>query len=93
MRIILALKERTYQQLSLPERYKMNSFDGILSSEGASIDAYKFAHDLFQKNRNRGLRIYDQTEIKKSHMEIMSLVLKILAGEYDPLLYIYRFNR
>src|SRR5690554_90904 len=49
----------------IKERYKMNSFDGILSSEGASIDAFKFAHELFQKNHNRGLRIYDHTELKR----------------------------
>ena len=49
----------------IKERYKMISYDGILSAEGASIDAYKFTHELFQKNQNRGLRIYDNTEIKK----------------------------
>ena len=49
----------------IKERYRINSFDGILSAEGASIDAFKFTHELFQKNHERGLRIYDHTEIKK----------------------------
>ena len=49
----------------IKERYKINSHDGILSAEGASIDAFKFAHELFYKNYNRGLRIFDHTEIKK----------------------------
>ena len=46
-------------------RYRINSYDGILSAEGASIDAFMFAHELFQKNYKRGLRIFDNTEIKK----------------------------
>ena len=49
----------------IKERYKINSYDGILSAEGASIDAFMFAHELFYKNHKRGLRIYDHTEIKK----------------------------
>lgn len=48
----------------IKERYKINSNDGILSAEGASIDAFKFTHELFQKNYKRGLRIYDNTQIK-----------------------------
>lgn len=49
----------------IKDKYKMNSFDGILSAQGASMDAFKFAHNLFQKNHKRGLRIFDNTEIKK----------------------------
>ena len=49
----------------IKERYKINSHDGILSAEGASIDAFKFTHELFYKNHKRGLRINDHTEIKK----------------------------
>ena len=49
----------------IKERYRINSFDGILSADGASIDAFKFTHELFKKNHERGLRIYDHTEIKK----------------------------
>lgn len=49
----------------IKEKFKMNSFDGILSSDAASMDAFKFAHDLLQKNHKRGLRIFDNTEIKK----------------------------
>ena len=49
----------------IKEKYKIDSYDGILSAEGASIDAFKFAHELLQKNNKRGMRIYDHTEIKK----------------------------
>lgn len=49
----------------IKKRYKMNSFPGILSEEGASIDAFQFAHNLFKNNSKRGLRIYDHTPIKE----------------------------
>nr|WP_294861635.1 FAD-binding oxidoreductase [uncultured Fluviicola sp.] len=41
-----------------------NSCGGILSELGASIDAFRFAHELLDYNRKRGLRIYDKTELK-----------------------------
>lgn len=49
----------------IKERFKMESFPGILSKEGASIDAFQFAHELFRVNSRRGLRVYDQTSIQK----------------------------
>jgi glycine/D-amino acid oxidase-like deaminating enzyme len=47
----------------IEERYKMESHPGILSSKGASIDAFQFAHGLFQNNHKRGMRIYDHTTV------------------------------
>lgn len=38
---------------------------GILSEQGASVDAFKLAHELHQYNSQRGLRIYDKTELLK----------------------------
>lgn len=49
----------------IKKRYKMDSYPGILSENGASIDAFQFAHELFRKNNKRGLRIFDHTGIKK----------------------------
>lgn len=49
----------------IKERYKIDSYDGILSAEGASIDAFMLTHELLNKNSKRGLRVYDHTEIKK----------------------------
>lgn len=49
----------------IKRRYKMDSYPGILSENGASIDAFQFAHELFYKNSQRGLRIFDHTVIKK----------------------------
>ena len=47
----------------IEERYKMKSYPGILSSKGASIDAFQFAHALFHNNHKRGMCIYDHTTI------------------------------
>jgi len=42
-----------------------NTFGGILSEQGASIDAFKFSHELFELNTKRGLKIFDKTEMTK----------------------------
>ena len=41
----------------------MKSFPGILSDVGASVDAFRMAHQLIKKNADRGMRVYDHTEI------------------------------
>lgn len=40
------------------------TFGGIVSKQGASIDAFKFAHELFELNVKKGLKIFDKTEMK-----------------------------
>lgn len=47
----------------IEKRYKMKSHPGILSSKGASFDAFQFAHGLFQNNYKKGMRIYDHTTV------------------------------
>lgn len=49
--------------------YGIKSFGGILSDTAASIDAYKFAHELIRKNIKRGLKVYDQTSIDTFNLE------------------------
>lgn len=46
------------------KEYGLKTFGAIRSQVAASIDAYKLAHELISKNTNRGLQVYDQTEIK-----------------------------
>lgn len=49
----------------IEERFSFqNTYGGILSKQGASIDAFKFAHELLRFNVNRGLKIFDKTEMK-----------------------------
>lgn len=42
-----------------------NSYGGILSEQGGSIDAFKLAHDILAFNHKKGLNIFDKTDIKK----------------------------
>ena len=42
-----------------------NTYGGILSEQGASIDAFQFAHELFMHNTKKGLKIFDKTEMVK----------------------------
>lgn len=49
----------------IKKEYGLKTYGGILSQTAASMDAYKLAHELIWKNTNRGLQVYDQTEVKK----------------------------
>lgn len=44
-----------------------NTYGGILSKQGASIDAFRLAHELFMHNVKKGLKIFDKTEM--THVE------------------------
>jgi len=41
-----------------------NTYGGILSKQGASIDAFRFAHELLKFNVKKGLKVYDKTEMR-----------------------------
>jgi len=45
--------------------YLKGTFGGILSSQGASVDAFKMTHDLLAFNETKGLKVYDRTPIIK----------------------------
>lgn len=40
-----------------------NTYGGILSKQGASIDAFRLAHELCMYNVRKGLKIFDKTEM------------------------------
>lgn len=42
-----------------------NTFGGILSEQGGSIDAFCLAHDILHYNYKKGLQIFDKTDIIK----------------------------
>jgi glycine/D-amino acid oxidase-like deaminating enzyme len=46
-------------------RYALKSYGGILSETAASLDAYRFTHELIARNHSKGQRVYDQTVIEK----------------------------
>lgn len=45
--------------------YGIVSHGAILSEVAASVDAYKLAHELIRSNVERGMQVYDQTDIEK----------------------------
>ncbi|WP_306350705.1 NAD(P)/FAD-dependent oxidoreductase [Flavobacterium sp. '19STA2R22 D10 B1'] len=50
----------------IEQKYKLtNTFGGILSQQGGSIDAFRLAHDILEFNHKRGLIIYDKTDVQK----------------------------
>ncbi len=48
----------------IEKRYQLkNTFGGILSGQGASIDAFCLVHDLLRYNQKKGLQVFDKTEL------------------------------
>lgn len=39
------------------------TYGGILSKQGASVDAFRLVHELLAHNHKKGLRIFDKTEL------------------------------
>ncbi|WP_300602310.1 FAD-dependent oxidoreductase [Niabella sp.] len=65
---------------TIAQQYQLQTFGGILSATAASMDAYRFTHELFHKNRQRGLRIYDQTEIDTINYQRNGVQLQLANG-------------
>ncbi len=54
------------EQKEIEQKYQMyNTYGGILSRQGGSIDAFRLAHDLLAYNHKRGLKIFDKTALNK----------------------------
>lgn len=50
----------------IKQKYQLyNAHAGILSKQGASIDAFELAHDVLAYNVKRGLKIFDKTDVLK----------------------------
>lgn len=50
----------------IKKKFKIdNTFGGILSEQGGSIDAFCLAHDLLHFNHKKGLQIFDKMDIIK----------------------------
>lgn len=48
---------------AIKDRYGLIAEGGILSTDGASIDAFYLTHDLLAYNVSKGLRVFDKTEL------------------------------
>ncbi len=47
----------------IKHKYNLVAEGGILSADGASIDAFCFTHDLLHYNTQKGLAVFDKTEL------------------------------
>lgn len=48
----------------IEKKYKIpTSYGGILSQQGASVDAFQLVHELLVFNSKKGLEVYDKTEM------------------------------
>ncbi|MCD2422859.1 FAD-binding oxidoreductase [Niabella pedocola] len=65
---------------AIAQRYQLQTAGGILSATAASMDAYRFTHELFHKNRQRGLRVYDQTEIAAIDYQASGVQVELANG-------------
>lgn len=65
------------------EDFGIISDGGILSAEGASIDAFCLTHDLLHYNVGLGLQVFDKTALKKVSYEANQV---IVTTENGPLI-------
>lgn len=57
-------KVRWLEAAEILDKYALNgSNGGILSQQGASVDAFRLAHELLYYNYQKGLQIFDKTEL------------------------------
>jgi glycine/D-amino acid oxidase-like deaminating enzyme len=59
---------------SIMEDYGLKTSGGILSQTAGSVDAYKLAHELIQLNVQRGMQVYDQTNITRYNFDAVDRV-------------------
>jgi len=57
-----------------------HTFGGILSIQGASMDAFQFTHDVLKYNYKNGLKIYDKTELKKINYSDEGIIAEVNEG-------------
>lgn len=57
-----------------------NTFGGILSKQGASVDAFKLAHELLKFSEKKGLKIFDKTELDSVQSEKDFNIIKTKEG-------------
>ncbi|HFK5569448.1 TPA: NAD(P)/FAD-dependent oxidoreductase [Elizabethkingia meningoseptica] len=50
----------------IKEKYKLDkTFGGIISGQGASVDAFRLTHEILAYNQKKGLQIFDKNELKE----------------------------
>ncbi len=69
-------KVRWMEADTIFEKYEIaNTYGGILSDQGASLEAFMFTHELLAYNIKKGLQVFDKTElIKVEHHKLYNKV-------------------
>ena len=65
---------------ALRSTYGIVAEGAIASADGASIDAFRLAHDLLHFNSSRGLQVFDKTELQKVRYETGYVLLELDTG-------------
>lgn len=60
--------------------YGLVAEGGILSEDGGSVDAFCLTHDLLHYNSEKGLRVFDKTELKKVKYEKDGIKVQVHTG-------------
>lgn len=68
------------EEEQLKTAYGIVSQGAILSADGASIDAFKLAHDILFYNAQKGLQVFDKTESIKITYQKDKIFLKTQTG-------------
>ena len=85
LRLAVGLPVKWMTAAQVKKDYGLKCYGAILSSEAASIDAYRLAHSLFFKNSKREknpIRIYDQTPIEKVTETNRSVKIDLANGKH-----------
>ena len=64
----------------IKKTYGLIAEGGILSADGASIDAFCFTHDLLQHNTQKGLQVFDKTELVKTKYKQDQVIVTTQTG-------------
>jgi glycine/D-amino acid oxidase-like deaminating enzyme len=63
------------------EKFGFEKYAGLLSKDGAEVDAYALAHGLLANCKKDGITIYDHTEVKTIHHHKKNVELVTLEGK------------
>lgn len=65
---------------TIKTRYGLLAEGGILSADGASVDAFCLAHDLLGYHSKKGLQVFDKTELEKVSYETDHVIAHLHTG-------------
>jgi len=66
---------------TLRERYGFDAPGAILSHQAARVDAYRFAHRLFERLRRNGVAVHDRTRIDQVRTTSRGVVITATGGQ------------